>query len=129
MTSTATPKADGITNPDPITVEVIRHGLTAAAEQMATCIQRSARSHIIRDMWDYSTAVFDQDGGVIAQSTRNPIHLNSMSRPLRRMLQEEFPFEVWREGDVFLTNDPYSGAQHLPDVLAFAPVFDRGELV
>ena len=61
---------------DPMTLEVIRHGLVAAAEQMATSIERSAHSQVIREMLDYSTAVFDTAGGIVAQSTRIPMHLN-----------------------------------------------------
>ena len=71
---------------DPVTLQVIRHGLVATAEQMATAIERSAHSQAIREMLDYSTAVFDSDGGIIAQSTRIPMHFNSMTRALRTML-------------------------------------------
>lgn len=116
------------TSVDPVTLEVIRHGLVAAAEQMATSIERSARSQVIREMLDYSTAVFDTDGGIVAQSTRIPIHLNSMTRALQSVLREHPLFE-WAEGDVFATNDPYSGGQHLPDVQTFAPVFHEGRCV
>lgn len=108
-------------NIDPVTLEVIRHGLVAAAEQMATAIERSAHSQVIREMLDYSTAVFDSNGGIVAQSTRIPMHLNSMTRALRTML-ERFPLADWREGDVYATNDPYSGGQHLPDIQTFSPV-------
>lgn len=108
---------------DPITLEVIRHGLVAAAEQMADSIERSAHSQVIREMLDYSTAVFDQDGQIVAQATRIPIHLNSMSRALQTILSDHYPLEEWRPGDVFVSNDPYAGGQHLPDVQTFAPVF------
>ena len=111
---------------DPITLEVIRHGLVATAEQMATSIERSAHSQVIREMLDYSTAVFDVDGGIVAQSTRIPMHLNSMTRALRTMLAR-FPLDGWREGDVYATNDPYSGGQHLPDIQTFAAVLVDGE--
>jgi N-methylhydantoinase B len=113
---------------DPITVEVIRHGLLAAAEQMATSVERSAHSQVIREMLDYSTAVFAPDGGIIAQSTRIPMHLNSMTRAVRTLLSH-FPLEGWDDGDVYCTNDPYSGGQHLPDIQTFAPVFHDGSCV
>lgn len=123
MSVTATrPALDGITS------EVIRHGLAAAAEQMAVSVERSARSQVVREMLDYSTAVFDTSGGIVAQSTRIPIHLNSMTRPLRRIL-EEFGQETWGAGDVFITNDPYSGGQHLPDIMTFAPVMFQDILI
>ena len=113
---------------DPVTLEVIRHGLTAAAEQMATVIERSAQSQVVREMLDYSTAVFDVSGGITAQSTRIPMHLNSMTRALRTMLTR-FPIDQWGDGDVYATNDPYSGGQHLPDIQTFAPVAVDGRLV
>ncbi len=113
---------------DAITLEVIRHGLTAAAEQMATVIERSAQSQVVREMLDYSTAVFDVSGGITAQSTRIPMHLNSMTRALRGILAR-FPVEEWEAGDVYVTNDPYSGGQHLPDIQTFAPVVVDGRLV
>src|SRR5690242_13078860 len=84
--------------PDPVTVEVVRYGLEAGAEQMATAIERSARSQVIREMLDYSTAIFDLSGGILAQSTRIPVHLNSMTRALQTMLADYFPVDVWRDG-------------------------------
>jgi N-methylhydantoinase B len=114
------------TQVDPVTLEVIRHGLVAAAEQMATSVERSAHSQVIREMLDYSTAVFDVDGGIVAQSTRIPMHLNSMTRALQTIIRHHFPLRDWQEGDVFATNDPYSGGQHLPDIQTFAPVFHDG---
>jgi N-methylhydantoinase B len=112
---------------DPVTLEVVRHGLTAGAEQMATSIERSARSQVIREMLDYSTGIFDREGGIVAQSTRIPMHLNSMTRPLQTMLRDHFPLDEWREGDVFVTNDPYSGGQHLPDIMTFSPIMVDGQ--
>ncbi|MGI8712282.1 MAG: hydantoinase B/oxoprolinase family protein [Solirubrobacteraceae bacterium] len=114
---------------DVVTLEVIRHGLVAGAEQMATAIERSAHSQVIREMLDYSTGIFVRDGGIVAQSTRIPMHLNSMTRALRTLLGGHFPINEWSEGDVYCTNDPYSGGQHLPDIQTFAPVFYEGELV
>lgn len=113
--------AHGRAEVDPVTLEVVRHGLVAAAEQMATAIERSAHSQVIREMLDYSTAVFDLDGGIVAQSTRIPMHLNSMTRALKTML-ERFPLAGWEPGDVYATNDPYSGGQHLPDIQTFSSV-------
>ena len=80
---------------DPVTLEVIRHGLVAAAEQMATSIERSAHSQVIREMLDYSTAVFDAEGGIVAQSTRIPMHLNSMTRALKTIFGR-FPLAGWQ---------------------------------
>ncbi|MBI1737346.1 MAG: hydantoinase B/oxoprolinase family protein [Candidatus Rokubacteria bacterium] len=111
---------------DPITFEVFRNGLVAVAEQMSAIIWRTSFSTIIREMLDYSTAIFDPRGRIVAQACRIPIHLNSMSRSLRTALGT---IDTWRPGDIVLMNDPYSGGQHLPDVQTFMPVFADGELV
>ncbi|SVE50530.1 uncharacterized protein METZ01_LOCUS503384, partial [marine metagenome] len=114
---------------DPITFEVVNNALVGAAEQMAATILRTSYSTVIREMLDYSTAVFDLEGRIIAQSCRIPIHLNSMSRSLRTTLTEAFPIDSWSPGDIIVTNDPYKGGQHLPDVQTFLPVFSGAELI
>ncbi len=114
---------------DPITLEVVTNALVAVAEQMAATILRTSYSTVIREMLDYSTAVFDLEGRIIAQSCRIPIHLNSMSRSLRTTLDEAFPLAQWQPGDIIVTNDPYKGGQHLPDVQTFLPVFAGDEMV
>ena len=114
---------------DPITFEVVNNALIGVAEQMAATILRTSYSTVVREMLDYSTAVFDPKGRIIAQSCRIPIHLNSMSRSLSSTLDEAIPIEEWRPGDIVLTNDPYMGGQHLPDIQTFLPVFSKGELV
>jgi N-methylhydantoinase B len=114
---------------DPVTFEVVRNALVGVADQMAATILRTSYSTVIREMLDYSTAVFDLEGRIIAQSCRIPIHLNSMSRSLRTTLERAIPLAGWRPGDIVVTNDPYLGGQHLPDVQTFLPVFEDGELV
>jgi N-methylhydantoinase B len=114
---------------DPITLEVVTNALVAVAEQMAATILRTSYSTVIREMLDYSTAVFDLEGRIIAQSCRIPIHLNSMSRSLRTTLDEAFPLAQWQPGDIIVTNDPYKGGQHLPDVQTFLPVFAGERMV
>ncbi|MBI2207224.1 MAG: hydantoinase B/oxoprolinase family protein [Candidatus Rokubacteria bacterium] len=111
---------------DPITFEVFRNGLVAVAEQMSAIIWRTSFSTIIREMLDYSTAIFDPAGRIVAQACRIPIHLNSMSRSLRTAL---VTIDTWRPGDIVVMNDPYSGGQHLPDVQTFMPVFVDDALV
>jgi len=114
---------------DPVTFEVVNNALVGVAEQMAATILRTSYSTVVREMLDYSTAVFDPQGHIIAQSCRIPIHLNSMSRSLRTTLDGIIPIEEWEEGDVIITNDPYLGGQHLPDVQTFMPVFAEGKIV
>jgi N-methylhydantoinase B len=110
----------------PIRLEVIRNALVAAAEEMSITIWRTSRSTPIREILDFSTAVFDAEGGNVAQAARIPVHLNSMSDCLSSLLEKFYPIEAWNEGDVFVTNDPYSGGQHLPDIQMFRPVFYAG---
>jgi N-methylhydantoinase B len=112
-----------------ITFEVVSNALVGVAEQMAATILRTSYSTVIREMLDYSTAVFDLEGRIIAQSCRIPIHLNSMSRSLRTTLDETIPITEWHPGDIIVTNDPYKGGQHLPDIQTFLPVFSDGELI
>lgn len=114
---------------DPITFEVVNNALIGVADQMAATILRTSYSTVVREMLDYSTAVFDPEGRIIAQSCRIPIHLNSMSRSLRTTLEQVIPLSEWKEGDIVVTNDPYLGGQHLPDVQTFMPVFVDGKVV
>ena len=109
-----------------IELEVVRNALTAAAAEMDVTIWRTSRSTIVRELLDYSTAVFDADGYNVAQSARIPQHLNSMGAGLLTVVREFIPLHQWAEGDVVITNDPYCGGQHIPDILAFRPVFVDG---
>ena len=113
----------------PIEIEVIRNALNAAAAEMDVTIWRTSRSTIVRELLDYSTAVFDAEGRNLAQSARIPGHLNSMTHALRTLLADHVPPESWHEGDVVIFNDPYCGGQHLPDILAFRPVFHEGRRI
>ena len=113
----------------PIEIEVIRNALNAAAAEMDVTVWRTSRSTIVRELLDYSTAVFDADGWNLAQSARIPGHLNSMSHALRELLANYVPSGDWGEGDVVITNDPYCGGQHLPDILAFKAVFHEGSRI
>ncbi|MDB5416572.1 MAG: methylhydantoinase [Rubritepida sp.] len=113
----------------PIEIEVIRNALNAAAAEMDVTVWRTSRSTIVRELLDYSTAVFDAQGWNLAQSARIPGHLNSMSHALREILAHYVPPDEWHEGDVIVTNDPYCGGQHLPDIIAYKPVFHEGERI
>jgi len=109
----------------PVDLEVIRNALVAAAEEMSVTVWRTSRSSVVREILDYSTAVFDADGNSVAQAARMPVHLNSMASGLTDILRDHIPLDEWRDGDVILTNDPYCGGQHLCDWLAFTPVHDE----
>lgn len=114
---------------DHVQLEIIRNALVAAAEEMSVTIWRTSRSTVVREMLDYSTQVFDGQGRAVAQAARIPVHLNSMSVCLDRIVADFIPLDDWNEGDVILTNDPYCGGQHLPDFVAFKPVFVDGQRI
>ncbi len=109
-----------------IELEVMRNALTAAAAEMDVTVWRTSRSTIVRELLDYSTAVFTAEGDIVAQSARIPQHLNSMGAGLQTIVREFIPASEWEEGDVVITNDPYCGGQHIPDILAFRAVFHGG---
>ncbi len=111
---------------DPVLLEVVSHALVSAAEEMSVTVWRTSRSTTVRELLDYSTAVFDRNGRNIAQAARMPVHLNSMELCLQDIIANHLSLERWHEGDVVVTNDPYCGGQHLPDFLAFKPVFVDG---
>ena len=114
---------------DPVRLEVIRNALLAGAEEMNISIWRTARSTVVRETLDYSTAIFDGLGRAIAQSTRIPVHLNSMSTCLEDIIEHHIPLDDWKDGDVIMTNDPYCGGQHLPDFVIFRPVFHNQQRI
>jgi len=115
-------------NVDAISFSVFQNALVGVAEQMSAIIWRTSYSTVVREMLDYSTAVFDQQGRIISQASRIPQHLNSMSRSLHTMLERAYPPETWEEGDIVIMNDPYWGGQHLPDIQTFMPVFAGGRM-
>ncbi|CAN5122100.1 hydantoinase B/oxoprolinase family protein [soil metagenome] len=112
---------------DPFTVEVIRHALTAAAEEMSFVVMRSARSPLLREAGDLSSALTDHRGDLIAQGRDIPIHLGVMSFTVKKFL-ERVPAERMQPGDVWFLNLPEVGGNHLPDVKAIRPIFLEGRL-
>ncbi|MBI0434499.1 hydantoinase B/oxoprolinase family protein [Roseomonas sp. KE0001] len=114
---------------DPVALEILRNALTAAAAEMDVTVWRTSRSTIVRELLDYSTAIFDAEGYNVAQSARIPQHLNSMSTGLLTVVRDFLPLDGWGDGDVVITNDPYCGGQHIPDILAFRPVYAEGRRV
>jgi N-methylhydantoinase B len=106
---------------DPITFELVYAGLVSAAEEMGGVLKRSSHSPIIREMEDFSCALFGANGDLIAQADFIPAQLGAMSLVVRSVL------ERWGErihpGDVFIANHPYMGAMHTPDINILKPVF------
>lgn len=99
---------------DPITLEVLRGQLDAAAEEMQVTLLKSSYSTIISESLDATSALFDCSGNTVAQAVSIPIHLAVLAE-LGRRFAEAFPADVANEGDLYIVNDPCSGGTHLPD--------------
>lgn len=112
---------------DPITVSVIQHRLSAIVEEMGEAMLRTSYSQILNSSRDFSTALCDPDGRLIAQAEHVPIHVGALPFAARAVTQF-FKGQI-KPGDVYLLNDPYHGGNHLPDLTAFVPVFDQGRHV
>ena len=109
---------------DPTTREVMGNLYMSIAEQMGEVLRRTAVSTNIRERLDFSCAVFDAGGGLVANAPHIPVHLGAMGETIRSLIAE---VEV-AEGAVYASNDPAAGGSHLPDVTVITPVFDRGRL-
>ena len=110
-------------NFDPITLEIYRALYTSAAEEMGAALRRTAFSPNIKERRDYSCAVFDAAGRVIAQGDHMPVHLGSMPMAVAAALREV----RMEPGDVVALNDPFAGGTHLPDVTLVMGVFQSGQ--
>ena len=123
-TALAAPPADAPAVRDPIAIELLKNALQSLADDMAVTVARTARSIVIKEALDFSTALFDAAGRMVAMGTCLPAHLGSMPAALRAVLAE-FGDDM-HPGDVFCLNDPYDGGSHLPDIVAVKPVFVDG---
>ena len=107
---------------DPFTLEVIRHALTSIAEEMSLVVMRSARSPLLREAGDLSSALTDAEGNMIAQGRDIPMHLGVMCFTVKEFLKR-VPRNQLTPGDVWFLNLPEVGGNHLPDVKAIRPIF------
>ena len=105
---------------DPVLREVIAQRIAAIAEQMGIVLEQTALSVNVKDRRDFSCAVFASNGDLIANAPHVPVHLGAMSQTIR-CLSQLFP--TMEAGDCFVTNDPYQGGSHLPDITVVTPVF------
>ena len=112
---------------DPFTAEVIRHALTAIAEEMSLVVIRSARSPLLREAGDLSSALTGAEGELIAQGRDIPIHMGVMAATVKEFLKR-VPTRRLAPGDVWLLNLPEIGGNHLPDVKAIRPIHVNGML-
>ncbi|GAA5234785.1 5-oxoprolinase [Verticiella sediminum] len=111
------------TEADPIMLEVFNNLFMSIAEQMGYRLQNTAHSVNIKERLDFSCAIFDAEGNLIANAPHMPVHLGSMSESIRTIMQANEG--RMQPGDVYVVNDPYHGGTHLPDVTLVTPVFDR----
>ena len=110
------------TDCDPVMLEVFNNRFMSIAEQMGLTLENTAYSVNIKERLDFSCALFDPDGMLVANAPHIPIHLGSMSESVRTVIRENRG--KMKPGDVFCVNAPYNGGTHLPDVTVITPVFD-----
>ncbi|KAK3378571.1 Hydantoinase B/oxoprolinase-domain-containing protein [Podospora didyma] len=108
---------------DPITLSIFGHRFMAIAEQMGRALQKTSVSTNVKERLDFSCAIFDHTGGLVANAPHLPVHLGSMSTCVRRQA------EIWkgklRKGDVIISNHPSYGGTHLPDITLVMPAFNK----
>jgi 5-oxoprolinase (ATP-hydrolysing) len=113
-------RAEVDTRPDPVMLEIFNNLFMSVAEQMGVRLQSTAHSVNIKERLDFSCAVFDADGGLIANAPHMPVHLGSMGESIKMVIKRNPHI---RRGDVYVLNDPYHGGTHLPDITVVTPVF------
>lgn len=114
-------------NMDPVLLEVYRNRFAGVSEEMGVTLQRTSYSPNIKERLDFSCAIFDSTGLMIAQAAHIPVHLGAMPDSVAAALTA---FSDWEDGDVVMLNDPFEGGTHLPDVTLVSPVFiDAGSEV
>ncbi|HSK42011.1 MAG TPA: hydantoinase/oxoprolinase family protein, partial [Arenibaculum sp.] len=111
------------TRVDPVMLEVFNNLFMSIAEQMGVTLENTAYSVNIKERLDFSCAVFDAGGGLIANAPHMPVHLGSMGESVRAVIARRAG--TMKPGDVYMLNDPYNGGTHLPDITVISPVFDE----
>jgi 5-oxoprolinase (ATP-hydrolysing) len=112
--------ADG--RPDPVLLELFNNLFMNIAEQTGAVLQNTAMSVNIKERLDFSCAIFDHQGGLVANAPHVPVHLGAMGQSVKTVLDRRG--KTLRPGDVVALNNPYNGGTHLPDITVITPVFD-----
>lgn len=112
------------TDADPVMLEVFNNLFMSIAEQMGLRLQNTAYSVTIKERLDFSCAIFDAEGNLIANAPHIPVHLGSMGESIKTVIQQNAGHI--KPGDVYVLNAPYNGGTHLPDITVITPVFDDG---
>jgi len=110
------------TDVDPVMLEIFNNLFMSVAEQMGVTLRKTSYSANIKERLDFSCAVFDPKGSLVANAPHVPVHLGSMGESVRTVLERRA--DDMHPGDVFMLNDPYNGGTHLPDITVITPVFD-----
>ncbi|WP_036166884.1 hydantoinase B/oxoprolinase family protein [Massilia sp. 9096] len=111
------------TTVDPVMLEIFNNLFMSIAEQMGLRLQNTAYSVNIKERLDFSCAIFDADGNLVANAPHMPVHLGSMGESIKTVMRQNAG--RMKAGDVYVLNDPYNGGTHLPDVTVISPVFDE----
>lgn len=111
------------TEVDPVMLEIFNNLFMSIAEQMGVRLENTAHSVNIKERLDFSCALFDPEGNLIANAPHIPVHLGSMGESIKEVLRRNEG--TMRPGDAYAVNDPYHGGTHLPDVTVVTPVFDE----
>nr|WP_052171143.1 hydantoinase B/oxoprolinase family protein [Massilia sp. JS1662] len=111
------------TTVDPVMLEIFNNLFMSIAEQMGLRLQNTAYSVNIKERLDFSCAIFDADGNLVANAPHMPVHLGSMGESIKAVMRRNAG--TMKAGDVYVLNDPYNGGTHLPDVTVISPVFDE----
>ncbi|MBP6819010.1 MAG: hydantoinase B/oxoprolinase family protein [Ferrovibrio sp.] len=111
------------TDVDPVMLEIFNNLFMSIAEQMGSVLEKTAYSVNIKERLDFSCAIFDLDGELIANAPHMPVHLGSMSESIKTVMRKRAG--NMKPGDVYVLNAPYAGGTHLPDVTVITPVFDK----
>lgn len=119
-TQTAAPETS-VAKADPIKLEIFNNLFRAVAEEMGITLQNTSYSVNIKERLDFSCAIFDQQGQLVANAPHIPVHLGSMEESVISLIQAKGA--VIRPGDVYVSNNPYNGGTHLPDITVITPVF------
>jgi 5-oxoprolinase (ATP-hydrolysing) len=109
------------TDVDPVMLEIFNNLFMSIAEQMGVVLQNTAHSVNIKERLDFSCAVFDIDGSLVANAPHIPVHLGAMGESIAAIIAERH--NTMRPGDVYMLNTPYNGGTHLPDITVITPVF------
>ncbi|MFF7975221.1 hydantoinase B/oxoprolinase family protein [Streptomyces sp. NPDC007905] len=117
-----TQSSDLDTTADPVLLEVFNNLFMSIAEQMGARLESTAQSVNIKERLDFSCALFDPDGNLVANAPHIPVHLGSMGTSVKEVIRRRG--SSMRPGDTYAVNDPYHGGTHLPDVTVITPVFD-----